>query len=62
MYIPRFKAEMYFILHTSVDIEHLELIWYFWFLKVKIIDFFFFLGLVWLCHNHLLIDNFAFWQ
>lgn len=42
MYIPRFKAEMYFILHTSVDIEHLELIWYFWFLKVKIIDFFFF--------------------
>lgn len=35
MYIPRFKAEMYFTLHTSVDIEHLGLIWYFWFLKVK---------------------------
>lgn len=29
MYIPRFEAEMYFTLHTSVDIEHLELIGYF---------------------------------
>lgn len=29
MYIPRLKAEMYLTLHTSVDIEHLELIWYF---------------------------------